>query len=239
MIDENKETNPFPPDWTDIVLDSIADGVFTVDRNFMVTSFNRAAEEITGIKREGAVGRPCCEVFRADICESCCALKETSKTGQPVINQAVNILKADGKHAPISISTALLKDGSGNVIGGVETFRDLSVVEELRKELTASYTFADIISRSHKMRKIFSILPEIAASESTVLITGKSGTGKELMARAIHSLSPRKENPFVAVNCGALPESLLESELFGHVKGAFTGASFKKENTNRLAQAIL
>jgi len=236
MKNEHKKENPFSPDWTATILNSIADGVFTVDRDFRVTSFNHAAEQITGITKEAAVGRPCCEVFRADICESSCALKETSETKKPIINRSVNILRADGKHTPISISTALLKDASGEVIGGVETFRDLSVVEALRKELTSSYTFADIISRSHKMRKLFAILPEIAASESTVLVTGKSGTGKELMARAIHSLSPRKEHPFVAVNCGALPESLLESELFGHVKGAFTGALHDRHGRFRQAE---
>lgn len=224
MSKSNPSDKPLPADWSATVLDSIADGVFTVDDQYRVTFFNKAAEEITGISREEAIGRACCEVFRADICESLCALKETSKTGKPIVNQAVNILRADGKRLPISISTALLKDASGRVIGGVETFRDLSLVEALRKELTSSYSFADIISRSHKMRKIFTILPEIARSESTVLITGKSGTGKELMARAIHSLSPRKDKPFIAVNCGALPDTLLESELFGHVKGAFTGA---------------
>ncbi|MFH1999966.1 MAG: sigma 54-interacting transcriptional regulator [Planctomycetota bacterium] len=220
----NKRSEPLLPDWSATILDSIADGVFTVDQDFRVTFFNQAAEEITGIAKSEALGRPCCEVFRADICENLCALKATSKTGKPVVNLAVNILRADGKRLPISISTALLKDAAGEVIGGVETFRDISLVEALRKELTASYSFADIISSSYKMRKIFTILPEIARSESTVLITGKSGTGKELMARAIHSLSMRKDKPFVAVNCGALPDSLLESELFGHMKGAFTGA---------------
>ncbi len=235
MKSENQTVNALPPDWRATILDSIADGVFTVDREWRVTSFNRAAEEITGISRDEAVGRQCCEVFRADICENSCALKETIETGKPVINRAVDILKTDGKRVPISISTALLKDGSGGVIGGVETFRDLSLVEELRKELAAGYTFADIISGSHKMRKIFAILPEIAVSESTVLITGESGTGKELVARAIHSLSGRKHGPFVAVNCGALPDTLLESELFGHVKGAFTGAAGDKPGRFRQA----
>lgn len=233
--EKDKAAAPLSPHEAATILGSIADGVFTVDQDWRVTFFNRAAEEITGISREEALGRPCCEVFRADICERDCALRETIKTGRPIINRAVTILTIDGRRVPISISTALLKDASGKIIGGVETFRDLTLVEALRKELSASYTFADIISRSHKMRNVLKVLPEIAASESTVLITGESGTGKELVARAIHSLSSRKEKPFVAVNCGALPESLLESELFGHVEGAFTGAT--RDRPGRFRQA--
>jgi PAS domain S-box-containing protein len=235
MKEKNKAAASLSPDRAATILDSIADGVFTVDRDWRITFFNRAAERITGIAKGEALGRPCCEVFRADICESFCALRETTETGRCVVNRAITILGTDGKRVPISISTALLRDESGEVIGGVETFRDLSLVEALRKELTASYTFADIIARSRPMQKIFAVLPEIAASESTVLITGESGTGKELVARAIHSLSSRKEKPFVAVNCGALPESLLESELFGHVEGAFTGAT--RDRPGRFRQA--
>jgi PAS domain S-box-containing protein len=222
-------------DSTSAILDSIADGVFTVDLDWRVTFFNRAAERIIGVPREEAVGRPCWEVFRADICEEACALRQTMESGQTVVNRAVYVLRGDGRRLPISISTALLRDDSGNVIGGAETFRDLSLVEELRKEIAGTYTFSDIISKNHKMRQTLAIMPEVAASESTVLITGESGTGKELVARAIHSLSSRKDEAFVAVNCGALPDTLLESELFGHVRGAFTDA--KSDRKGRFAQA--
>jgi len=157
------------------------------------------------------------------------------ETGRQIVNRTVNIIAADGRTVPISISTALLKDDNGAVIGGVETFRDLTAVEELRKELEGRYTFQDILSRSHGMREIFDIVPEVAASESTVLIEGESGTGKELLARAIHNLSHRAEGPLVAVNCGALPDTLLESELFGHKAGAFTDA--RKDKPGRFALA--
>ncbi len=219
----------------DIILDSIADGVFTVDDDWRITSFNRAAEEITGIPREEAVGRRCCDVFKASICESDCALRQTLETSRPIVNKAVYIITAEGERIPISISTALLKDESGHTIGGVETFRDLTVVEDLRKQLTRKYTFADIISKNHKMQALFDILPEVAESDSTVLIEGESGTGKELFARAIHNLSPRRKKPMVTVNCGALPDTLLESELFGHKAGAFTDA--KKDKPGRFALA--
>jgi len=218
-----------------VILDSIADGVFTVDPNFRITSFNRAAEKITGVPREEALRRHCWEVFRAEICEKNCALRETIRTGKPIVNRQVYILRADGERVPISISTALLRDEKGEIVGGVETFRDLSLVEELRREAMARYTFQDIVSRNHKMQEIFAILPEVAESDSTVLIQGESGTGKELLARAIHNLSPRRDKPLVAVNCAALPDTLLESELFGYKAGAFTDA--KRDKPGRFAQA--
>lgn len=220
---------------TETILDSIADGVFTVDLDWRITSFNRAAEEITGVSASDAIGRPCCEVFRANVCESTCVLKFTMETRKPIVNKPVAILRADGREIPISVSTALLKNASGHTIGGVETFRDLSLVETLRKEIGRQYRFQDIVSKSPAMLDLFAILPEVARSESTVLIQGESGTGKELLSRAVHSLSSRAAGPFVAINCGALPDTLLESELFGHVAGAFTDA--RKNRAGRFAQA--
>lgn len=219
----------------DVILDSITDGVFTVDKDWRITSFNRAAERITGVRCEDAVGQQCCDVFRSSICESACALKETMRTGQPLVNKVLYIVNVEGQRIPISISTAILKDNVGNVIGGVETFRDLGMVEELRKELERKYTFSDIIGRSQAMQRLFENLPEIANSDSTLLIEGNSGTGKELVARAFHNLSLRRDKPFVAINCGALPDSLLESELFGYKAGAFTDA--RKDKPGRFALA--
>lgn len=233
---EAKQSNTrLPADATEIILESISDGVFTVDHDWRITSFNRAAEDITGVPREEAVGQRCCDVFRASMCESDCALRQTMESGAPVVNKAAFIIDADGRRVPISVSTALLRDGKGRIVGGVETFRDLSLVEELRKEIEQRYEAADLVSRSASMRRIFEILPQASASESTVLIEGETGTGKELLARAVHSLSPRRNGPFVAVNCGALPDTLLESELFGHVRGAFTGAD--RDRPGRLAAA--
>lgn len=219
-----------------IILNSVTDGVFTVDKDWRITFFNQAAEKITGVYASEAIGRMCWEVFRANICESQCALKHTLGTGQPVVNKAVFIVNADGKKVPVSISTGILRDENGQMIGGVETFRDLSLVEKLRKELQKDYTVGDMISRNHQMREIFKILPDIAASDCTVLITGPTGTGKELLARAIHNLSPRREKPFIAVNCAALPDTLLESELFGYEAGAFTDARKKKPGRFTRAQ---
>jgi PAS domain S-box-containing protein len=218
-----------------IILDSIAEGVFTVDLDFLITSFNKAAEDTTGICREEAIGRHCFDVFKTDICHTQCILKQTMKSKKPAVNMPVHIIRADGKHIPISTSTALLKDASGRIIGGVETFRDLTAVHRLRRVLLKQHCFEDIVSRNDKMLKLFSILPRIAESSSTVLIFGASGTGKELVARAIHNHSSRKDAPFIAVNCGALPDTLCESELFGYKAGAFTDA--KKDKPGRFALA--
>ncbi len=220
----------------DIILDSITDGVFTVDHDWRITSFNRAAEEITGVPRAEAIGQLCKDVLKADICERNCAIRQTLKTGEPVRDRAATIINADGERAPVSISTAILRDAGGRAIGAVETFRDISLVEKLRKKIEQKYTFEDIISRNHRMYELFDILPDVAESLSTVLIEGESGTGKELFARAIHHLSPRKNRPLVIVNCGAMPDTLLESELFGYKAGAFTDAKRDKPGRFKLAE---
>jgi len=228
--------NQTDPVIAETILNSVADGVFTVDTEWLITSFNAAAEKITGVRREDALGRPCCDVLRASICESACALRETQDTGRPIVNKAVYVLRPDGQRVPISISTSLLKDSAGCIVGGVETFRDLSLVEELRRRLEQRQSLADIIGRSAVMQNLFALLPAVAASESTVVIQGASGTGKELVASAIHQLSPRRNEPFVAINCGALPDTLLESELFGHTAGAFTDARRDKPGRFALAE---
>jgi len=218
-----------------VILQSIADGVFTVDEDFRITAFNRAAEEITGVARDKAIGCRCRDVFHASICRTGCALKHTLDTGLPVVGQPIYITSAAGRQIPVSISTAILRDSEGRPIGGVETFRDMTAIETLRKELRDKYTCCDIIGRSAPMSKLFDVMPQIAGSSSTVLIQGASGTGKELFARAIHDLSPRADGPFVAINCGALPDALLESELFGYKAGAFTDA--RQDKLGRLALA--
>jgi PAS domain S-box-containing protein len=220
----------------ELILDSLAEGVFTVDLEWRITSFNRAAETITGIERSQAIGRQCFEVFRADVCETGCMLRRTMETKAPISNMPVHVYRADKKRIPISVSTTLLKDEAGKIIGGVETFQDISALRELQKALRQQHSFEDIVSKSEKMLKIFGILPQVAESSSTVLIEGASGTGKELIARAVHNHSPHRDGPFVAVNCGALPDSLIESELFGYKAGAFTDARQDKPGRFALAQ---
>jgi PAS domain S-box-containing protein len=222
-------------DQRDVILDALNEGVFTVGLDWRIAAFNRAAEIITGISREEAIGMACCDVFHASICEDACALRKSFETGQPVVNATAHIVNNQGHRVPIRISTAILKDNAGNVIGGVESFQDLSQIEQLQKALESRYTFEDIVGRGSAMMQLFKLLPRIAESSSTVLIEGASGTGKELFARAIHNLSPRRAKPFVAVNCAALPDALLESELFGHKAGAFTDA--KRDRIGRFERA--
>ncbi len=207
-----------------LILDNIGEGVFSVDQDFHITSFNTEAERITGIPRSHAVGRKCYEVFRASICQTGCALAETIRSGRPLKNVRIDVLDANMDVVPICVSTAVLRSEDGQLVGGVEIFRDMSEVEALRREVSGQKGFRDIVGQSAAMRRIFAILPDVAVSGAPVLVTGASGTGKELVATAIHDLSPRSEGPFVRVNCGALPDALLESELFGYEKGAFTDA---------------
>ncbi|MEE4241729.1 MAG: sigma 54-interacting transcriptional regulator [Desulfopila sp.] len=209
---------------TRVILDSISDGVFTVDHEFRITSFNRAAEEITGFSRREAIGKRCSTIFQSNMCAGDCALKKTMTEHRSFVNSSTCITSRQGKVIPISVSTSLLKKSDDTILGGVETFKDQSRVEELKRELTGMVNVGKMVTRNQTMKQIFSILPQIGESGSTVLIEGETGTGKELLSRAIHSYSAGKDKPFVAINCGALPDTLLESELFGYKAGAFTGA---------------
>ena len=234
MEEEGEDAHPGPL-WRDAILESIADGVFTVDEEWRITYFNRAAEEITGVDRGAALGRRCHEVFKADNCERNCCLRRTLESGEPATGKTAHIVRSDGERLRISISTAVLRDRAGRIAGGVETFRSLRVVEALRKRLDRRFSFADIITKNKGMHELLGIVPRLAESDASVLLVGESGTGKELFARAIHSSSRRRLEPWIAVNCAALPDTLLESELFGHLAGAFTDA--RSDRPGRFALA--
>ena len=236
MSGGKKSNRPSVMTATEAILESISDGVFTVDLDWHITSFNRAAEQITGTARADAIGRRCADVFRSSMCGADCALQQTQQTGRPVIGKSGYIIDAHGNRIPISVSTAVLHQSDERIVGGAETFRDLSLIEALRQELEGRTHVGDLVSRSPLMHRLFEVLPAIAASPSTALILGETGTGKELMARTIHDLSPRRQGPFIAVNCAALPDTLLESELFGYKSGAFTGANRDKPGRFALAK---
>jgi PAS domain S-box-containing protein len=223
------------PQFLPVIFQSIPHGIFTIDSHNRITAFNHAAEKITGYQAAEAIGKRCHDIFRADICRQDCPLQQSVRTMKKIEDREVTILNKEGKKLVISICTAAMTDEAGAVLGGVEMFRDLSQVIELRKRLEKSYVFEGIVSKNLQMQKIKERLPLFAASPSTVLIEGESGTGKDLVARAIHNLSPRSKGPFVTVNCSALPDNLLESELFGYVRGAFTDAKKNKPGRFQLA----
>ncbi len=220
---------------TEVILDSIAEGVFTVDEEWKITSFNRAAEIITGFSSKEVIGTYCKDVFRSNLCRMVCPLAQALKSGRKVLDRELQIVRKDEAVLDVRVNAAVLYDEKGNPAGGVETFRDMSQIKLLTEELGGRYEFRNIIGKSKQMQEIYRLIEDITDSDSTVLIEGKSGTGKELIANAIHYHSKRKKKPFIKINISAFSETLLESELFGHVRGSFTGAIKDKPGRFELA----
>jgi len=218
----------FDGDRFETILNSISDGVFAVDLEFRLTCFNLAAEKTIGVKREDALGRRCSDVLNSSVCKDGCAMRYTIKTGKSIVNLPTHVRDVEGRSVPVTISTSLVRNRQGKIIGGVETFRNLNVVKGLLEEVGDSLEIRKIVTMDARVKKLLEMVPMIAESESTVLISGESGTGKGLLARAIHAASSRRDKPMVTINCGALPETLLESELFGYKAGAFTDAKRDK-----------
>ena len=220
-----------------MILDNVADGIVTVDKEGSVAWFNRAAEQITGFSKEEVLGKPCRSVLQTDLCGTdACPLEQTLRHHRNVANLEVVITNKWGRQVPVSVSTAPIKDKEGKILGAVETFRDLSVIKAYQLEAEERYSFKNIVTNNTRMLSILHHLRDLALSDSPVLLSGESGTGKELLARAIRELSRRKEGPYIAVNCGAIPDTLIESELFGYRRGAFTDARQNKPGRFALAE---
>jgi sigma-54 dependent transcriptional regulator, acetoin dehydrogenase operon transcriptional activator AcoR len=217
------------------LLDSIAEGVVTVDRDGLITSLNRAAERILGFAASEAVGRPCRAVLPPELCGPHSPLQETMRTGRQVVNREVVVTTRDGRGVPLSLAAGPFQSELGDTLGAVCTFRDLREIERIAEERRQRIPLGGIIGKHPRMREVFDLVDMIKDTDSTVLIHGKSGTGKGLLAQALHALSPRRHHPFVKVSCAALPETLLESELFGHERGAFTGAVKERKGRFELA----
>ena len=217
------------------VLDSIAEGVFTVDRGGHITSLNRTAERILGYPAEEVLGQSSQELFPPEICGPDSPLQETLQAGRQIRDREVTVTDRHGKTIPLSLSTGPFRDEAGTTLGAVCTLRDLGEIERIAEERRSRTPFVGIIGKHPKIREIFDLVDMIKDSDSTVLLQGESGTGKGLFAHALHSLSPRHGSPFVKVSCAALPETLLESGLFGHEKGAFTGAIKDRKGRFELA----
>ena len=208
----------------DEILDSIDEGLITVDKDFKITFFNKAAEEITGFKKEEVSGKICEHIFKCDQCAQECPMGLILETGKGIYEFRSNIEVKDGSRKKIVLNASILRNEKGEPTGGVIAFRDLSEIYEIRKDKKHLASYHGIIGRSKAMQEIFQLIKEISASDATVLIQGESGTGKEMVANSIQETSSRKNKAFVKVNCSVFPENLLASELFGHVKGAFTDA---------------
>jgi PAS domain S-box-containing protein len=224
-----------PPDH-DMLIDKLPEAVFTITPHWRISSFNQMAEKITGYAREEAIGKYCWEVFHSDKCKLTCPLRTALDGGQSAMDQEVRILNKEGIRQAILVNTSVLRDDNGLVMGAVETFRPLTGEIHPLNGVDFHYSFANIVGKSESMQRLFTAVPDIAASEANVLITGESGTGKDLFARAIHNHSLRSKGPFVAVNCSSFAETLLESELFGHEKSAFTGADHAKHGRFEMAK---
>lgn len=221
----------------DAIFNSNIEGTFTIDNEWNVTSFNTSAEKITGYKKNEAVGKKCWDIFNSSLCRNGCHMEQTMQKGKPMIGNELEILNKSGKNIPIRVNSGILSNNKKESIGAVETFIDISEIRNLSAHLSEFFKYENIVGRNKDIAQIFSVLESVAQTDTSVLITGESGTGKELAARAIHLNSSRKTGPFIAVNCSAFVESLIESELFGHEKGAFTGAIKTKIGRFELAQS--
>ena len=216
------------------LLDEIAIGVVILDLDRKILVMNQSLKALTGFSQKEFYGVACAHILRSNIClHDCPALNINEKTGPKCVEG--NLINIDRQLIPIRITSAPLNNDSGKMVGFLETVEDIRLLRKLDETTSRAYNFNSIIGRSPEMEKIFQILPSLAQSDSSVLITGETGTGKDMVAETIHEASNRAKGPFVKINCGALPETLLESELFGHRKGAFTGAVENKPGRIQLA----
>jgi len=218
-----------------IILDNLDIGIFTIDKGGRITFFNTAAEKISGFKRREILGEPCSVIFDGTAAREVCSIKDTIVNGQSRSSREGKMMTRDGGSIPIRANFMSLRNEKGKIVGGLATFHDLTLVQQLTQAMRDRYTFHDMIGRSPAMQKIFEMVNVVAPTDATILIEGATGSGKDLLAKVIHSASRRFNKPFVKVNCAAIPDNLLESEMFGYVKGAFTGA--ERDKTGRFQEA--
>jgi len=220
----------------DAIFNSNIEGTFTIDKDWSITSFNDSAVKITGHKKSESIGKKCWEIFNSSICRNGCHMEQTMQKGKTMIGNELEILNKSGKMTPIRVNSGILLNNKGEKVGAVETFIDISEIKNLSSHLDEKFKYENIVGKNKEIKQIISVLESVAQTDSSVLITGESGTGKEIAARAIHLNSGRRAGPFIAINCSAFAETLIESELFGHEKGAFTGAIKTKVGRFELAQ---
>jgi two-component system response regulator HydG len=219
------------------LLGSVRDGVFIVDRNWKVIAMNAVAERLTGYALGDWRDRLCRNLFRTDSCGEKCPMFTALEQGAPVLDRRVVLTCKDGQPMDTLVNCMEFKDERGESAGGVVVLRSISVSNRLPELLQGEDQFEGIVGRDRSMLELYEQIQQVADLDSTVLITGESGTGKELVANALVHRSKRRDKPFIKVNCGVLSEHLLESELFGHVRGAFTGAYADHPGRFELADA--
>lgn len=218
-----------------IILENLDVGIFTVDRGGRMTFFNSEAEKISGYNRREVLGEPCAAIFEGPDAREVCILKETIADGTSRSSRQGKMVTRDGGMIPVRANYMALRNEKSVVVGGLVTFHDLTLVHQLKQAMRDRYSLNDMIGRGPAMQKIFETANVVSATDATVLIEGSTGTGKDLLAKVIHSASPRSKKPLVKVNCAAIPDNLLESEMFGYVKGAFTGAEKNKPGRFQMA----
>ena len=211
-----------------IILDKLDVGIFTVNRGGYITFFNSEAEKISGYDRRQVLGKPCSYFFGDQGTDDMCLFRESMEKGWMNKPRQGEIISQTGETVPIRANYIALKNEKEAIIGGLATFHDLTLVRQLDQAIRDRYTFHDMIGKSPEMQKVFEKVTIVAGTDATILIEGPTGTGKDLLAKVIHHSSTRSSSPFVKVNCAAIPGDLLESELFGYTKGAFTGADRDK-----------
>jgi PAS domain S-box-containing protein len=217
------------------ILDNLSEGIIAHDIERHILFFNRTAEKITGYKRNEALGRDCHEVFGGPFCGGKCSFKEPPPDPWVDKTYPLNILTKQGEPRRIEMTITGMNDNHGGLEGVIASFRDITDMIGLKVRAGQLNGFAGIIGQDHKMRQIYKQIRELGSNDYPVHITGETGTGKELVANAIHNEGRQYGGAFVPINCAALPEGVLESELFGHVKGAFTGAMRDKKGRFELA----
>ncbi len=211
-----------------MILDNLDIGIFTVNRGGHFTFFNKAAEIMSGYKRQQVLGRPSPVIFGKNETVDSDMLNESITLGEFRVNYNSRIITPDGEPVPARADYMPLYDDHGKIVGGLATLKDLTLAKQLSQIMSDKYTFHSMIGKEPSMQKIFETVEMVAESNATVLIEGATGTGKDILAKVMHSAGNRADKPMVKVNCAALPDTLLESELFGYVKGAFTGAEKNK-----------
>lgn len=217
------------------VLDNLGEGIIAHDMNRRIFFFNQEAERITGYSRDEVLGKDCHNAFGSPFCGERCTFKQDSPTLAQRSDYALNITSKSGETRRIEMTVTGMKDDNGEFVGVLTAFRDITDLFSLKMRAAELTSFGHIIGQDNKMHNIFKQIRDVAGYDYPVHIYGETGTGKELVATAIHNESPRAGAPFVPINCGALPEGLIESELFGHVRGAFTGAIRDKKGRFELA----